>query len=499
MASTGKTTKASKSYSIVLPKNIVTAARSSIDPTRNTAANVKIADSTSAYNFYNASIADSRTISGRTALLRYLARTEGPLSTAVHNLVQVASNGYSVSAYSTGTNQFDVEGTNLANVIIARLNTLYDYSEGFSGKLSFKSLIEGMLREAVITNGVGIELVLDKARVPQQVQIVPLETIEWYNDSAGKPIPAQNIKLPSGQSQTVFLDIATFWISRMAGDPADIYPRSMMEAAIKLLIYFEEFLEDVRRVVRQSGHARQVVSLDVDKATKTAPREVQNDPKKLRDWLSGIQTAVKTELEAISPEEAVILFDTAEYEIKSPSFGSKIDYTPMLNVLSGMWATSMKTPPSALGMRLDSGSSSESNVETLIFLKSAKGIQAPVEAALSRMLTLSCRLLGADVYVNFKFDALDLRPEIELESFHTMRQTRILQQLSLGFISDDEAAVLLKTGPRPEGAPKLSGTRFLDDKAIDTDSLPTSPGDTPVGKVMQPDKSIPRKAGGASQ
>jgi hypothetical protein len=251
--------------------------------------------------------------------------------------------------------------------------------------------------------------------------------------------------------------------------------------------------------VRQSGHARQTVSLDIEKATKTAPREVQNDPKKLQEWLLGIQKAVKDELESISPEEAVILFSTATYKIESPSFGNKIDYTPMLNVLSGMWATSMKTPPSALGMRLDSGSSGESNVETLIFLKSAKGIQSPVETAISRALTLSCRLLGADVYVKFEFDPLDLRPELELESFVTMRQTRILEQLSLGFISDDEAAVRLKTGPRPDGAPKLSGTFFMDSKPAQDQNLPVTPGDTPIGKTLQPDKKVPRKAGGKSQ
>lgn len=486
--------------SITLPKHIIKAARASIDPVRSKEPNTHIIDRSAGYEFYNRSIADIRHVRNRTQLLRYLSHTEGPLSTAVHNLVQVASNGYSVAAYNTGTNQFSSDGTNLANVVLSRLNTLYDYSDGFSNKLAFKNLIETMLREAVLTNGVGIELVLSKAFTPDFVQVVPLETVQWFNDEKGRPVPKQYAFGDMSQRDPISLDIPTFWVSRMAGDPADLYPRSMMEAAIKLLIYFEEFLEDIRRVVRQSGHARQTVSLDVEKAVKTAPREVQNDTKKLQAWLAGIQKAVKDELEAISPEEAVILFDTATYEIKSPSFGNKIDYTPMLNVLSGMWATSMKTPPSVLGMRLDSGSSSEGNVETLIFLKSAKGIQSPVETTLSRMLTLSCRLLGADVYVNFEFDPLDLRPEIELESFYTMRQTRILQQLSLGFISDEEAAMRLKTGPRPSGAPKLSGTFFLDGSSVgQEDNLPVNPGDTPVGKTLQPDKKVPRKAGGASQ
>ncbi len=488
---------------VKLPKHILVAAKSSVDPQRSTDSGTRILDRTAGYDLYNTTVESFRHIRNRTQLLRYLVRVEGPLSTAVHNLVQIAANGYTVAAYKVGTNQFDAEGTNLANGIIASFNTLHDSTDKFSNKMGFNSLTELMLREAIITNGVGAELVLTEAYTPEYVQVVPLETLHWDMGKKNKPIPKQyqNGRLDLANAQDgISLDIPTFWVSRMAGDPADLYPRSMMEAAIKLLVYFEEFLEDVRRVVRQSGHARQVVSLNVEKAVKTAPREVQQEPAKLRAWLAGIQKAVKDELESITPEEAVILFDTATYKIESPSFGNKIDYTPMLNVLSGMWATSMKTPPSVLGMRLDSGGSGEGNVETMIFLKSAKAIQSPVESVMSRMLTLSCRLLGKDVYVNYAFDPLDLRPEMELEAFYVMRQTRILEQLSLGFITDDEAAVLLKTGPRPEGAPKLSGTFFAGQKDPNAqENLPVTPGDTPIGKAMQPDKKLPRKAGGASQ
>lgn len=488
------TRRKNSSMSITLPKHIVTAARASVDPGRSRESGAQISDKAAYLDFYNNSLSETRMIRNRTELLRTLTRSEGPLSTAVHNLVQVASNNFTVMAYNTGTNLFSSEGTNLANVVLSRIDSLHDYTEGYSNKMPLEGVVETMLRECVITNGVAAELVLDKARFPDYVQVIPLETLEWKVGKGGKTVPVQQV-----DGDEVILDTPTFWVSRMAGDPSDLYPRSMMESALKLLIYFEEFLDDIRRVVRQSGHARQVVSIDVEKAKATAPREVQNDAKKLQEWLAGVQKAVTEELESIEPEEAIVLFDTATYEIKSPSFGNKIDYTPMLNVLSGMWATSMKTPPSVLGMRLDSGSSAEGNIETLIFLKSAKGLQTPVETVLSRALTLSCRLLGADVYVRFRFDPLDLRPEIELESFYTMRQTRILQQLSLGFITDEQAAVLLRTGQRPEGAPPLSGTMFLDNREADPDALPTTPGDTPIGKAMQPDKRIPRKAGGASQ
>lgn len=481
---------------ISIPKAILKAARSKVDPKGTNAPGTLIMDRTAGYDYINNDLKTVRQWRNRTDLLRYLAVSQGPISTALHNFIQVANNGYKVFAYSTGDNTFNQEGVNLANALLARLDTLYDYTEGFSDKLSLDSLLETMMHEAVLTDTVACELVLNKLRLPDRAQVIPAETLKWFRDenNPDRSIPKQ---YQNGEIQPVSLDIATFWVSRMVGDPSALYPRSMLEAAVKLLIYFEEFMDDVRRVVRQSGHARQTVTLDSEKALAMAPRAIRNDTKKMQEWYKSLQTAVQEQLEAIEPEDAVVLFDTAAYDIKSPSFGNKIDYTPMLNMIAGMTAMSMKTPPSVLGMRLD-GNQNMASVETLIFLKSAKAIQTPVATVMSRMLTLACRLSGADVYVKFVFDPLDLRPEMELESFYTLQQTRILEQLSYGFLSDEEAAVLLGTGPRQSDAPKLSGTMFSVNKGQNS-TLPVNPGDTPAGKASQPDKNIPRKAGGASQ
>lgn len=135
------------------------------------------------------------------------------------------------------------------------------------------------------------------------------------------------------------------------------------------------------------------------------------------------------------------------------------------------------------------------SVETLIFLKSAKALHTPVETVMSRILTLGCRLLGMPVTVWFRLDSLDLRPDMELEAFKAMRESRILDKLSLGLISDDEAAVELDCFPRPEGAPNLSGTMFRNN----SQNYETHPGDSAMGRALQPDKDAPRKAGGRSQ
>lgn len=499
MAKRAATAKsAPKTLDIAFPRSWLKRAKAEIDPKRVKGSEQMIMDRTAGYDFINNNLNKVRHWRNRTEMLRYLAETQGPVATAVHNFIQVANNGFKVCAYNVSDDTFSEEGTDAAMSMLARLDTLYDYTEGFSDKLTVASLLEMMMREAIITNQVAAELVLNAAYQADRIQVIPAETLKWFQDEKdrNRTFPKQ-YQSGTDTLEPVPLDYPTFFVGRMVGDPTALYPKSMLDAAVKLLIYFEEFLDDVRRVVRQSGHARQTVSMDIEKAVAIAPRNIKNDAKALQAWLEQLRDAVEEQLSKIEPEDAVVLFDTAVYDIKSPSFGNKIDYTPMLNMIAGMTSMSLKTPPSVLGMRLQ-GDQNMASVETLIFLKSAKAIQTPVETVMSRALTLSVRLSGIDVYVKLEFDPIDLRPEMELESFRSLYQQRVLELLSYGFISDAQAAVMLGTGKRAEGAPKLSGTMFQINKGQNS-GMPDKPGDTPVGKAMQPNKDTPRKTGGDSQ
>lgn len=502
---------------VILPNKITSGARSKVNPADFNGVGTQLRE-VALMPFLNESINDLRAVWEMTKLIRHLSRIEGPISTAIFNLVQVAAGPYTIAAYDANTNHFDPDATDLCNSIITKMECAYD-TNGFSNIMGFTQIQQTMLREAIITNGVGTELVLNKAYLPDHMQIVGLETLRWTKNTDNKYVPNQQI---AGQPKLVPLDIPTFFVSRAAGDPADVLPRSMMEAAIKLLIYFEEILEDIRKSMKQTGYARNVVTLDLEKIKAAAPRGVLNDTVKFQQFCETVRTSVENTINNIDPEDALVMFDVANFEIKSAQFGKAIDYSPLLNSVSGMYATSMKTPPTVLGMRMDSGSQALGNVETLIFLKSCAAVQKPVETQLSRILTMACRLYGANVYIKFKYDPINIRPEIETEAFKTMRQTRILELLSLGLISDEEAALQLKTGKLPPGSQKLSGTFFhilagalpaeggeTDDngqpvpaankKTLGGNSKQPKPGDTPIGKALQPDKNAPRKAGGRSQ
>jgi hypothetical protein len=430
--------------------------------------------------FWNDSIRSLRDSGRPIEAIRTMARVDGTVSSAMFSLVQVAGSSFTVKAYDPATNEFSLEGTQLAAAVMASLDTLYDYTEGFADKQSVDGLVQMMLREVAITDACCAELVLDKAGMPNRIAIFGYETMTWVHRGDGTRFPKQQ----SSSGADVELDFPTIAIGENARDANSAYTRSMFEAALTMAFYFGEFIEDMRRVLRKAGHSRTLVKIILEKVQQTAPEDAKTDPLKMAAYLESVRTEVEQVIKDTEPEDALVFYDTAEVNVEHAD-GDKSDYTQLMTALSGMLATSLKSSPSILGLRI-AGSQSLSNTESLLFLKTARYIQIPVETVLSRLLTLAVRLMGTDVYVNFKFDPINLRPEDELEAFRSMRQSRILELLSTGFISDDEAAAMLGTGPRPPGAPPLSGTMFLQPAKIDASKA--SPNNGAQEKAMTSDQ-----------
>ena len=422
--------------------------------------------------------------------LRLSVRLDGTLSTAVYDLVQVANSRLLVKAYDSTTHAFSPEGTAVAKNILAALDTLYDYTKGYADKRTMKAVTETALRECILTGAVAGELVLDKQRYPERIQLVPFETLTYKSRGDGTKYPVQRGLTP----QEIELDIPNFWVieSHLGADSP--YPRSMLEAALPTMFYYAEFIEDMRRVVRRTGHSRLVMTLDAERVRLAAPAIAQKGEEQMRQYMETVRTELEKIVSSMEPEDALVVYDVAKGEDLSGK-GEKADYTDLLQVLAGMAATSLKSHPSILGLRLQ-GSQSLSNTESLIFLKVATSAQLAVSQFMSRAMTLATRLYGEDVYVKARFSPINLRPEDELEAFRTMRQDRILDLLSIGFLSDEEAADELGVPPLQPGAPRLSGT-FFRDSASQNRAAEVTPNADPMGRAMQPD--TPTRGGGRSQ
>ena len=422
-----------------------------------------------------------------TDAVRMACRQMGTVGTAHFNLIETAMTEWKVTAYSDDTNQIDPEGQKLINAVLSRMDNILDYSIGYDDKAGLHRVVEQLLNDVATTGGLGVELVLDDQRLPERLVPFPYDSVTWRQGSKSR-FPVQR-----GTGEEVELNHPTVAVADFHRSVNEVYAYPMFEAALKEGRAYEQFVESMRKVLQMAGHARLHVSLDYMRIKDAAPPETQSDPEALKAWMAEVRADVEAIINDLKPEEALVTFDVATVTPLETS-EEKSEYVSLLNALSGNLATALKSNPSILGLRLE-GSQSLSNTESLIFLKVAHAIRRPVEEALSRLLTLACRLFGATVYTKFVFDPIELRPGTELAAFKIMEQDRDMKFLSMGVITDDEFSVRQGLSGLPDGYKPLSGTMFYDAKSVDASKA--SPNDGAQERALQP--KTPSKSGGASQ
>lgn len=488
--------KSTGEQATTLPRSLVVGIQS-IDQSTGKAKNLPITDSS--LLVFNKSVADVRTQPNIFEAIRLLRRIHGDTSTAIASFIRLANTDLSFKVYDSA-HQLSDEGSLLVKSLLGNFANLNQYDYGFDDRQSIKGLVDTLLGELLMSGAIGVELVLDKARLPFKLQPVSPTKIKWKTGktSTGK---ANTKVVPYQQAAgvEVELDIPTFFYSALDADPNAVYPKPVLEASVNAAVFHAETVEDIRRVVKRSGHSRLIMTLLTEQLLKAAPPEVKMDATKLGEWMEQTRTDLVTAVENLSPESALVLFDTVSADYLNSEIGASADYGPLMNLVDGIESTALRTPPSVLGKRM-AGSQNVSSTESLLFIKQAAGLHTPLVDVLSRAMTLALRLYGFDGYCRAEFAAIDLRPETELEAFRTMHQQRVLELLSLGFLTDQEAAEQLGTGMRAPGAPPLSGSFFwkADASADPTGMTPASSTTGDPGKRALTGNS-PSKAGGKSQ
>lgn len=124
-----------------------------------------------------------------------------------------------------------------------------------------------------------------------------------------------------------------------------------------------------------------------------------------------------------------------------------------------------------------------------MFALNTDGMNKPVGELWSQILTLAMRMIGYQGNVEVSFQSVELRPNMELEPQRLIKQQRLLQDLSLGLITDIEYHLMMYNRLPPQGVPQLSGTGFMAVAAAGAQS--PSPNSDPLGR------SVSGGAGGA--
>jgi len=422
-----------------------------------------------------------------------LARVSPDVSQALATKISSAiSRTYTVIAYDA-EGLVHEEGTKIAQAFALRLDTLPVDSSKFTRSSDLRTLSSSLLLDSLRYGSMMSELVLGKGRVPLFIKPISTAAIKW-GDSGDK---MNSYPIYKGPTEDIILDFPTIFYSASQQDNDSAYPDSPIQAAIQPALHDAEFQDVLRRAAHRQMLQRLTITINSQMWKENLPLEVQSDETKLREAISNTISQVETQINGLSPEDALVLFDNLTVGNVNDSNRSEDKTIGVLTeIINGNVASGAKILPSMIGR---GASSSAASTEAQLFVKAVAFAQIELNAIYSRAFTVAARLMGQPVYVKFAYEDVNLRPELELESFKSVRQSRILDQLSLGLISDIEASIVLTGSLPPAGYKSLAGTYFkvgpVDTKQNDysntsatadgkTDSTQTtkdSAPDTPTG------------------
>lgn len=404
----------------------------------------------------NTDITSYRTSRSTAEAIRSFATASPDLSATVFSYLRVGIPEDYVVIARTRDGAVSPSGTALAQEILRRVTFMPDYQQGFNPLGSVHALACSLGKGFLYYGSASLEVALDAARMPAVFVPVHTPSLRFYEDGQGlKPVQVVG-------GDEIDLDIPTFIYTSIDQDLLDPYSSSPIEAALQPVLADQDFMNDLRRLLKKSIHPRVTATLIEEKLRKAAPLEAINDPAALQTYMESAIAAVVGVLETAAPEEALVGFDSVQYKYMDGDQGDvSANLKAVQDILNAKLATGAKTMPAALG---HSQGGTHSSTEAILFVKNTNVIRLGVSELFSRALTISCRLLGEDVYVEFTYAPIDLRPSQELEAYRAMYQSRIIEQLSLGLITDEEASLLLTGKLPPPTMQPLSGTMFKHSK-----------------------------------
>lgn len=420
-------------------------------------------------------------------LIDKLCYTDSDVSAALNAYLTLSDTKPIILAFNKN-GELDRKGIQIAEMIMDSLFEINDYSLGYQMKPTFREWSDQVKYMLLTRGSVGAELVYDKMLRPKEIRIVDMATVEFKEKNIGEYKPVQS----TDNQSDIDLDIPTFFTVSFRQNPTDPYSHSYFAPAINTIAARQKVINDLYRILNITGFPRLSVKVLEQVLLKNCPKTIVEDERKKSEWVNNQLLKITGQITSLNPQSPIVHTDSVEMSIINERMaGASLQISDVISTLNAANTSSLKTVSTVLG-RGEVGVNTAST-ETIVFSKHANAFNRPVQDLMSRILTLAARLSGFDGKVSFTFTPVELRPETELENQKTMLQTRMLQQLSLGLITDDYFHLIVNNRLGSEKAPLLSGTGFMD-KNNSAQNEGDSDIPSPLDRALTPENETSSKS-----
>lgn len=439
------------------------------------------------YREHTEDLYDTRVSSNSNELLQNLFRQDPDCSAAV-NAYLTSSNTPMIYYAINADGEIDQDGTKTLEYLIDKITSRTDYTLNYQMKSSLSSIREELKYMLLLRGAAGAELVFDKTLQPKEIRNVDMLYVQWTESKNGDYKPVQKTE-ESGEE--VSLDVPTFFTTFFRRDPTSVYTYSYFVSAINVIAARQQVINDLYRIMNITGFPRIDITVLEEVIKKNAPADIQANPDKYRQYVSSTVQSIANSFNSVKPQQPLAHTDSVEVKmINDKNPGGSLQIAEVIETLNGQNQAAMKVVGSVLG-RGSSGVNTAS-VEAMVFAKNASELNKPIDYLLSEIFTLALRMTGFDGKAVMYSRDVELRTATELENQLTMRQARLLEQLSLGII-DDIQYYLEMWGKVPSNPSALSGTNFQARKINTTD---TTSNTDPLGRSLTPEGGDMAKSNG---
>jgi hypothetical protein len=422
----------------------------------------------------------TRQVTDARTLLKTLFQQDPDVSAAVNAYLTVADvEPWWVVRDLTGAISRD--GHKMVEQVLLSLFTRTDYTlpSNFQLKQGLRATCADLRYLLLLRGGIGTELVLNKQLLPSELRVLDMATVQWKEKAPGVYLPEQH---PAGSNDIISLDLPTFFVSFFRRDPTEIYSNSFFVASINTIAARQQVVNDLYRIMRLTGYPRLDVTIIEEVLKKNAPADCKTDEDKMTTWVKERRNELASAIAGLRADQALVHTDSIEPKIlneKNP--GAGLNIKEVIDTLNAQNQAALKVMATVIG-RGEAGVNTAS-VEAIIFSRNAEQLNQPIADLLSQVLTLAIRLNGVEATVEFGFERIEMRPDLELEAQKTLKQTRYMTLLSFGIIDDDTFHLEMFNRIRPDAIPQLAGTNFMA-PASPIDAGKASPNQDPQGRAL---------------
>ena len=425
-------------------------------------------------NWHNINISQIQSFSSH-RLFKLFAANDSAFSASLYTHLRMMVDKFTLSAFKSNKTTYK-EGQAYLNSLIERLNYEDDWAEGFSQASTLLDQIGRIGRNLLTSDNSSAAIFVeidDKSYEVKNFKPLdcdriyfekPLNTFANVAKKKSYPIPYfyEN-------NQKVYLDCINFLWQPLDPDAEELAGNNPLRPALRNTFTKIEFLENLRKVLKNQAWPKIKVVLDGEAAVNQAPMEIRNDAKQLVEFLNDYLANVKDQLTNIEVDQNLVVWDTI-VEMSFLESKNNFDPRPIASLLDSEAISALKAPPSTVGKggstRTGEGLAS---AELVIFRRSIKALRRNIENIYSRAFTLALRLKGLQGYAKFRMKDFTLRPADELAQYDQIRQENIIRAWILGSISTKEKDYKIRDIHDLDGLPP-------EDAELQTDMLDNRQG-----------------------